>query len=236
MKLVRGLYKTFFVLGIWATLGAAVTTPPTSSAIEVESLFESDINTAIEIQYGSVSYPNYYFAEGEKATGTGNFIHSTLEWLPITRLGKLGFGVGYGLFFQSLSLQMADESGKRTERYATLFTVPIEAFVSYRLDYLRNQILVPFAKVGTNLTLVKQNSKSGLEKEGTQTYYGLDYGGGVEICLNKIDSQALRELDRLAGINNAYLVLEYLKSQFLSNPRQPDLTHAEYRVGLRMEL
>ena len=38
------------------------------------------------------------------------------------------------------------------------------------------------------------------------------------------------------GINNSYLIFEYLRSQYLGQKRGPNLTREEYRLGLRFEM
>jgi hypothetical protein len=194
--------------------------------------FSRDYQTmsGIDVQYSPISYPNYDYYSGLKPNRLGTGLRVAYEFLPFdNRFGKIGLGLGAGFDFVP-NIDFGD--GRR----ATLNVFPLGAFLSYRADYTRNQILVPFGKIGSSMVLVNQSSDTGGGRPGAQTYYGLDMGGGVELCLNALDRDAAASLLRTIGIHDSYITFEYISSQSLGKKRAPDMSHSEYRIGLRFEI
>ncbi|MBI4402746.1 MAG: hypothetical protein HY537_01215 [Deltaproteobacteria bacterium] len=190
---------------------------------------ESPLTWGLDVQYGHGYYRQYAFTSKDPAIPGGHAGHISFEWLPYTERGKLGLGVGLGLFSMG---NVALSDGK----WASLYTFPLEMFVSYRLDYIKNQIIVPFVKAGVEVTWAKQNSKTGHEIPGVLTYYGGNYSLGGELCLNKIEWSTVKQLDSNMGVNNIYITFEFLKSMPLGFGGVEALSHEEYRLGLRFEL
>ena len=186
----------------------------------------SFVNVGVDIQFVPIRYKNYQWTDGQTSNETGSGLHLGVEWIPFDeRYGKLGFGLGFGFY----AIRNVTFNGKR----ATLTALPLEAYLSYRFDYVEDQILVPFVKVGASGALTKQK---GIEVPGMQTYYGFDYSAGLELCLDQIDRSASRHLMMNTGISNTYLAFEYLRSAYLNQHRGPNLTRDEMRIGLRFEM
>lgn len=188
---------------------------------------ESPLNAGLDIQYGSTTYDDYSWI-GVPYSKQFHAAHLSAEWLPpITDgYGKIGVGLGIGLAMQN----------NIGERKARLGPVSLDAFVSYRADFMKNQFLVPFGKVGTNTTFF-QRIEGGTTSPTTLTHVGYNYGGGLEVCLNKIDSTTAKEFDQAMGVNNTYFIFEYVKSNaFGSMKPRTDLSNSEYRFGLRFEM
>ncbi len=218
-----------FICFFWllASFGTATAVPQDEAAKVQTSYFpESPQQFGFDLFYVPIHYPKYSWVNNEAREENGNAVHLGLEWMPFdTTYGKIGFGLGTGLHV----IKNVNFGGTN----ATLTVVPVQTFVSYRFDYVKKQIVVPFLKVGTELALAKQK---GIEKDGYQTYYGWEYSGGLEFCLNSIDQRSARSLDRSLGINATYLIFEYAKSAQLGARREPDLSHDELRFGLRFEI
>jgi hypothetical protein len=189
---------------------------------------ESPLNFGLDLIYSPIAYTNYVMAPGINATAAGNAIQLAFEYFPYKDFGKVGVGINSGFFFLT-NFQVA------SQQWASLYVFPIQLYAAYRFDYAKNQILVPFVKLGADTSFTLQNSATGADIPGYQVYYGLDYGAGLEICMNAIDSGAARDLDYSIGINNTYLVVEVLQSAALSKGN-PNLGHTEYRFGLRFEM
>lgn len=183
------------------------------------------VSAGLDIQYSPIAFPNYQWSDGHLDPKSGHGVRIALEWLAISETyGKLGFGVGVGLY---------DISKVRLQNGALgeLQALPIEPAVSYRFDYVRSQILVPFVKIGPEITVLKDKTLP-----GKTVYYGLNYTVGLQLCLDRIDKSAYNGLNHTYGVRHSYLVGEYVKNTFLGRDQGPDLTRDEWRVGLRFEL
>lgn len=186
---------------------------------------ESPLNAAVDLQYVPVRYPNYVWIDGQGSNRGGHGFHLGVEWLPLSDLyGKPSVGIGLGLY----AIRNVDFGVQR----ASLTALPVETYLSYRFDYFHNQILVPFVKVGASGTVARQQ---GIERPW-RTYFGFDYSGGLQLCLNLLDQTTANLFDAGMGVNTTYLSFEYLRSQPLGPTNAVDLSHEEYRIGLRMEM
>ncbi|MEZ4750815.1 MAG: hypothetical protein R3B54_09390 [Bdellovibrionota bacterium] len=215
------------LLGIW---GAFFSIQSQGFTTETTAMMESPLNFGLDIQYSAINYRNYTFTDTDTNSQVGHAVHVAFEWLPIKSVGKLGIGLASAGVF---GLSNVELSGNR---YASLNVLPLEAFLSYRAEYVHQQVLVPYVKAGASVLWVRQTSETGAGVPGTRTYYGRDLSLGLEICLSRIDPEASRKLDRSVGINSTYLVLEYTQSRSISPAGSPDLSHEAYRAGLRFEL
>jgi len=212
----------------FCVLAFVVSTLSVKAAQQVETTYiaESPQQFGLDLFYVPISYPKYTWVNNETTDRNGHAFHLAFEWMPIDpTYGKLGLGLGVGLHV----IKNVDFRGTN----ATLTVIPMDAFLTYRFDYLYQQILVPYLKFGPNISMAKQR---GIEKSGFQIYYGWEMGGGLELCLNPIDRSSGRYLDMKTGINTTYLMIEYVNSKQLGVKRTPDLSHDEIRFGLRFEI
>lgn len=184
----------------------------------------SPLVAAVDLQYVPIQYPNYRWNGGQVSTQSGQGAHLGLEWLPFGDLyGKLGLGVGFGVY----TIGNVNFPTERT----SLTTIPVESFIAYRLDYFHQQLIVPFLKVGLSAAVARQ-----LSSNPWKSYFGFDYSGGVELCLNVFDRSSANDFDASLGVNATYLSFEYLRSQPLTEKNAINLSHDEIRIGLRLEM
>ncbi len=183
---------------------------------------ESPMSFGLDIGYGAIHFPDFEFAPGVTNSSANHAIHLDFEWLPIQSLGKFGIGIGTAAILGT-SAQISTGTYRVT-------LVPIKSFVSYRLDFVDRQIVVPFAKVGAGVTWAYQDQRA------TQMFRSVEFSGGLEINLSAIDTEAAKVLDREIGINSTYLTLQYGRSQSVGSQNQIDLSHEEYMAGLRFEM
>jgi hypothetical protein len=192
--------------------------------------FESPLEFAFDFSYSPRKYERYVYANAVTSTEAGYGGDVTFEWIPMTQYGKIGIGVGAGFsVHQNVVIVDADE-----DEVATLYTLPLSVHLSYRADFVRNQILVPYGKVGPSMTFIKQNSGWGYSRDGIQQFVGLNFGGGIELNLNPLEPGSARALDRSTGINASYLFAEYDVISALGNATY-NLARNEWRFGLRFE-
>lgn len=176
-------------------------------------------SVGLDLKYWPVSYSAYDWGPSGSTSETGHGFHLALEWLAISaRVGKLGIGFGLG-------------AGAIRGMGSQLSVYLAEALASYRLDYVRDQLIVPFVKGGAGVTYLAQHNRPGL-----QNYQGWTFGGGLEIGLNRLESHSARMLDRGFGIRATFLVVEYMRNVPLNVRRTPDLSGEQWRVGIRFEI
>jgi hypothetical protein len=190
--------------------------------------YESPLRFGLDFSYSPVKYKAYEYLPGQMADKNGWIIRAGFEWMPLTEpAGKFAIGVagGYGKVTDA-------DLGDPVK--ADLTTYPLETYFAYRADFMKNQILVPFGRIGYETTFVTQSSGTGASRSGVRIYKGLVVAGGLELCLNPFEPRTARMFDGNIGVNNSYLLVEYLKSS-RQGATQPDLERSEWRFGLRLE-
>jgi hypothetical protein len=194
---------------------------------------ESPREFGLDLSYAPRKFTNYNYVPTVTSDKIGYAATVRVEWLPYQEYGKVGVGGGLGFSVHPNTI-VVPATGSTEAQLATLYTAPIEIGVSYRGDFIRNQILVPFITLGGSLTLIKQNSAFGYSRAGLQQFKGLEYGGGIEFNLNPLEPSAARTLDQSMGINSTMLVAEYHVVSPLGTQTY-DLSRKEWRLGMRFE-
>lgn len=184
----------------------------------------SPMSTGLDLGYVMTQFPNFRGEGGRFAGAPMKGGRLALEWIPFgeATLGKLGVGIAAGY----LTSDPRGPDGASRQ----LVVLPTEAYLAYRADFFHQQLFVPFAKVGANFTFYK--NPDGL----WYAYPGLDYSVGLELCLSQLETTTARRLDATWGINDTYLLVEYVRSDFLPGRRGPDFRNDTVRVALRFEM
>ncbi|MFM8313663.1 MAG: hypothetical protein ACKOA8_05205 [Deltaproteobacteria bacterium] len=197
---------------------------------EEKYVYESSLTTGLEFQAYHVKYNDYFWNDTTKLKTEGYGFNLGLEWIPLVSVfGKVAASTGIGF----ATIKDADVSTSST---ATLYNVPVNAGLTYRADFFKNQVLVPFTSFGLDFGFSTQASKTGDTRGGVRLYKGYYYSAGVELCLNSFDSRSGRELDSRYGINGVYFTGLFFHSEPLSKTETVNLGHEEFRVGLRFEI
>lgn len=193
-------------------------------------IYESPLSVGLDIQGYKLNYKNYLWNSTTKLTTEGYGFNLGLEWIPfLSPVGKMALSSGIGF----ATIVEAPVSSVST---ANLYVVPIYLGLTYRADFIKNQVLVPFISAGVDLGFSTQTSKTGDSRSGVSIYKGYFYSSGLELCLNTFDSASGRELDSRMGINGFYLVAMYLSSKPFAAAESVNLSHDEIRVGIRFEI
>ncbi|MBY0371498.1 hypothetical protein K2X33_12475 [bacterium] len=186
-------------------------------------------SAAIEFSYFFPQFPSYGTPTQIAGRKPGTGIRLGVDWMPLVGwAGKLG--VGFALGYGKVNTVM--NSGGAT-RIPFLEAYPLDADLVYRFDFVEDQLLVPFARVGVNATLLQEEYRKG----GLQSFYGWYYAGGLAVCLDFLDAISAEVLNASTGIDNTYLLLQYKRVQGI-NPgagQGPDLSRDELQASLRME-
>lgn len=214
-------------LGFLTSLQAAES--PEGSTVTGADKYATPLSAAVEIVYVPTSYLSYAWQDGSTQSNTLNGFRVNFEWIPFGDMpyGKPVIGVGAGFsWISNVNIGQVPSD---------LFVVPVEPYLGYRLDYFKNQILVPYGKIGLGYANVREENKvEGGKQTRSASYLGLDLSVGAEFWLNFIDSKSARNLDSSVGINNVYLLVEYFKSRELG-AQYANLSREELRLGMRFE-
>ncbi len=208
-------------------LADSPTTPSVTAKESKNHYSHSPLNVGVDVQYVALRYNKYDWGNGQTSNDHGHGFHAAIEWIFLgPEYGRMGLGFGTGMGAIN-NIRVGNRTG-------TLTTIPLELFLSYRFEYFHHQPLVPFVKFGMSNVFSIQRGME--EREQWYAYKGLDYSLGGEICLSGITPSHSRKLDLTQGINGIYLIFEYFKSSPLKQGSGPDLSHDEYRMGLRFEI
>lgn len=125
-----------------------------------------------------------------------------LEFGPLIG-SQWGFEMGIG-FMDSSGRALGTTSGQVSGDRFNFLLLPLHNSVVYRADFRENQLVVPYAKIGSDYVFFREN----LEGEVTRGFkYGLHAAAGLQILLEVIDEISI-SLESDAGINDIYLTLE----------------------------
>lgn len=226
MKLLRSSFFAMALLATNASLGA----PAPVGTLEHGKRYwvSSPMGGALELGGVFAKYPNFGGGLGGAAV---RGVRVGLEYIPFgeASFGKLGIGLGGSMLWSA--------TVNTTRGSTALYAIPIDVSLSYRFDFVPQQILVPFVKAGPSLVFSKRRLPANQTPEPWKTRYGLDYGGGLQFCLSRLEPKSARQLDRGFGINDTYLVGEYVRSKpFNDKDATTNLAHDEVRFSLRFEM
>jgi hypothetical protein len=117
---------------------------------------------------------------------------------------KYGFEVGIG-FLSENGTAVGAVSGTASADRFNLFLLPVETTLAFRADFLEDQVLVPFVKIGADYVYFRENLKGEIT-DGMK--YGLHFAGGLQILLDGIDKDTKATMEQDWGINDVYFTLE----------------------------
>lgn len=181
-----------------------------------------------EVQYGSTALPEYRLQNGANVSGRGHTLKVGLEFFAFKSLGKLAFGLGSGLIRQPNVEVQADT-------YATIEALPAEVSVSYRFDFIRGQLLVPFAKVSAASIWSRETSQTGGARPDSNRDNYWTWSAGLQLNLSRIEERAALTMDKTYGINDTYLIISYHKTQPLQGGSR-QFSGDALSAGLRFEI
>lgn len=209
-----------------------------TSETTVKKWTGSPLQFGLDLQYYAPVYKKYAYAidgagQANTSDQSGRAAQISFEWLPFgNEIGKLGIGVSSGFVGVTNASITQSYGGQLYTRAVNLFVIPSQFFISYRLDYFTNQLIVPFAKIGGSANWVRQVVEGGDDYHMT---YGVDYSVGGELCLNAFEPKAGRLFDAQFGVNGTYLVFDYTRSDPFNSTSALNLSYEAVRFGMRFE-
>lgn len=212
--------RLLFVFSLW-----------TAAAFGSAEDYASPLSFGLDIHYSQVKYSGFFVDPLTAAdvapaqSGAGLYF----EWLPITRWGKLGLGVGYQYVFNRTVTYSSSDTSKMSANV-------IEVGATYRLDYFLNQYVVPYGRFALAFVFPHENATvGGVEvKPSHSMQKGTEVAFGGEVLLDWLEPRSAANLDRDQGINNLYLFGEYIKFTSPSGA-SADLSYSGFRAGMRAE-
>lgn len=158
--------------------------------------------------------------------------------IPLTKkLGQLGIKLGSGVFVASGKGKFASVDANRRaddiplERY-TFFMLPNTVTAVYRFQYKDGQTLVPYVEGGAGyFTFAEFRDDNASPRIGGAL--STVVAGGLNILMDWLDPQAIRNLDTEYGINHIYLSLE--ARQVVGLNKSYDFTSSIFNAGFTMQ-
>ena len=130
---------------------------------------------------------------------------------PLTQaIGRIGIKGETGFIATSATGRFKNpaRAGEVPEERFTFLMVPLQATVIYRFQFADNQWVVPFVEGGGGYYgIVELRDDSKAPKFGGSPVAVA--AGGINILLDWLDRQAVRQLDADYGINHVWLSLQY---------------------------
>lgn len=189
---------------------------------------ESPLDYAFELDYSATEYPRYVVQGDQLVEGKNSALHLSFERIFSDQWGKWGMGLTAG-YYSNRGIVVTG-----TQDTVDVVIFPVGLFLTYRFDYMKDQLFVPYAKVGAAVSFVKQSSNSGYGQPEKKAY-SWDYAVGLSLCLNRMEPSYATRIDHSIGLNNTYFSVEMVQGTALATSA-PNTSFTAYRFGLRFEL
>ena len=177
---------------------------------------ESDFSGAAGFRIGFMNPPNIKNASNglsfKDIYGSDDVPALLTEYeYPLTRqIGRVGIKFETGIYTKQAAGRFKNPSrlAEIPEERFTFLMVPLQAMVHYRLQFADTQLFVPFVEGGGGYNGIVE-----LRDDNKSPQFGgapvLIAGGGVNILLDWIDRQSIRQLDNEYGINHVWFTAQY---------------------------
>lgn len=148
----------------------------------------------------------------------------------------LDVDLGFGLYSDDGGQTTA--SGESSVDETSLNAVPFGLDATLRLDFVREQPVVPFGRAGLDFWLWNETWVSKFDTNGggstTAGSFGWHWAGGLMILLDGLDAGAASRLENAVGVNDTYLLAEYRQTYILGSDVL-DFSGSELTFGLKFD-
>lgn len=125
-------------------------------------------------------------------------------------------------------------AGRDTGAETIFQSAPVDLTLLYRLNYFKEQFIVPYVGGGVSYNLYWERVKDGNEIKGGM--WGRHATGGINLLLDRLDKKSARDLEEDYGINNTYLTIGATQSVINDfGKEEVDLGGWNYSAGLLFE-
>ncbi len=154
------------------------------------------------------------------------------DFSPIKSFKSLSVQFGFG-FGQVLGEGvLGDATGTSSKEVYTLFVIPVDLFVSLRLQTWARQWVVPYVLAGTTYygLIEKRNDSKGPVVSGSLAWVG---GGGLMISLSRYSQRSSFIMTNDYGFSDLWLFLEALAAQSFAS--DINFTSSQLSAGLTLD-
>jgi hypothetical protein len=145
---------------------------------------------------------------------------------------QLELSVGLG-WYQEVDSAVSP-SGGRTDDFVMLTALPLSASGTLRLDFFKDQPLVPYGGAGVQVWPWKETfSESGAKTNGGK--FGWHWNAGGQILLDAFDRGAASKLRARTGIDNTWLVVDYRDQRIGEEAGGLEFTGTVLGIGLKVD-
>lgn len=188
--------------GLAAALLAAGLVTPGDAAAQDESKRETTGH--LQVSYGNIELEDDAITSVYGASGNGV---TMLEWGP-QLIKQIELTGGAGWFRENGKGLLDDDT--RTDGKITFRAIPLTLNAKVRLDFFKDQIIVPFGTAGLDAWNFKQDPYQG-DQTLTGWKYGWHWTAGGQLLLDKLDPSAASKFQAMSGVDNTFLVVELRK-------------------------
>jgi len=179
-----------------------------------------DEEGAITSVYGDRNYNTFWFEGGPS----------------LFHVVELDFGVG--LMRRKGNLQGVTTGATSTE-LGRLSLFPVSASLTGRLELLREQWVVPFARVGADYWFWIEETDEGEGFRDGEKYSGgkpgWHYGLGVNLLLDPLDRRRANLVAARWGIDDTYFVIEWRDNRMTEGAIGLDFTGSALSFGVKVD-
>ena len=147
----------------------------------------------------------------------------------------LEFTAGLG-FFQEMGW-LVSEDGRRSDEHDMLTVFPITVNATARLDFLDEQVLVPYGSAGGDFWPWRENWYESADVAGTDSVSGAKLGwhwaAGGQLLLDVFEPSRASRLQARTGIDDSYLTFEYRQQQVGNWQTGLRFTGSSWSLGLK---
>lgn len=199
-----------------------------SAAEATETYDEPKRRGTAEFRYGF-----YEPADPNLTAVMGESNHDVL-WLEagphIIKQFELKVGLGW---YQEVD-QALSPTGGRTDDFAMVTALPLSASGTLRLDFFKDQPIVPYAGAGVQMWPWKETfSVSGAKTNGGK--FGWHWNAGGQILLDAFDRGAASKLQARTGIDNTWLVVDFRDQTIGENVDGLTFSGTILGIGLKLD-
>ncbi|MBL8616703.1 MAG: hypothetical protein JNM72_13915 [Deltaproteobacteria bacterium] len=182
----------------------------------------------IQVSYGNVELEDTAITGVYGTSGNGV---TMLEWGPqIIKQVELTGGLGW--FRENGKGLLDDET--RTDGKIVFRAIPLTLNAKVRLDFFKDQILVPFGAAGLDAWSFKQDPYKG-DQVLTGWKYGWHWNAGGQLLLDKLDPRTASRFQAVSGVDNTFLVVEFRKQDIGSGDEGLYFTGQSLNFGLQFD-
>ena len=170
-----------------------------ASAAQAKKEEEPRSHFGAGLSYGQVYFADQVFQDVFKQ-----------DYLPGGRLTftwyifrNLGLTAGLDGFYASGFA--VDATGRRSGEKLQLYVIPTQLEVTYRFDFLNEQVLVPSLSAGGDYWLFREENEFVKDVEGGKN--GWHAGAGLGILLDPLEPEGMNNLEQDFGVENVFLEL-----------------------------